>query len=157
MARINKFEEIVAWQKAMELCDLIYSMTSKELFARDYGLKGQIRRASVSIVSNIAEGFERESNNQFIYFLTVAKGSSGELRAQIYIARNQNYITIKEFEILNNKVIEISKAIGGFITYLRKIKSKPRTGELSKPGNWITKKKWLQLRIYTRRSAIKKY
>lgn len=135
MARINKFEEIVAWQKAMELCDLIYSMTNKELFARDYGLKDQIRRASVSIVSNIAEGFERESNNQFIYFLTVAKGSAGELRAQIYIARNQNYITINEFEILNNKVIEISKSIGGFVTYLRKIKLKPRTGELSKPGN----------------------
>ena len=71
MAKIEKFEDIIAWQKAMELCDFIYTMTNKELFSKDFGLKDQIRRAAVSVVSNIAEGFERESNNQFIYFLVM--------------------------------------------------------------------------------------
>ena len=119
MATISKFEEIIAWQKALELSDLIYSHSNKKKFSTDYGLKDQMRRASISIVSNIAEGFEREGNNQFIYFLLVAKASAGELRAQLYIAKNQNYISIHEFDIINQKVIEVSKTISGFITYLR--------------------------------------
>lgn len=131
MAKIEKFEDIIAWQKALELSDLIYKVTNKDKFSKDYGLKDQIRRASVSIVSNIAEGFERESNNQFIYFLVIAKGSAGELRSQIYIAKNQNYITQEEFELLNTKVIEVSKTIGGFVSYLRTIKSKPQLSKLS--------------------------
>jgi four helix bundle protein len=126
MPTIEKFEDIVAWKKAMELCDSIYSVTAKDKFSKDFGLKDQIRRASVSVVSNIAEGFERESKNQFVYFLIIAKGSAGELRAQIYIAKNQNYITMEEFKLLNNKVIEVSKTISGFITYLRSIKTKPK-------------------------------
>ena len=131
MAKIEKFEDIIAWQKALELSTLVYKMTNKDKFSKDFGLKDQIRRASVSVVSNIAEGFERESNNQFIYFLVIAKGSAGELRSQIYIARNQDYITIEEFEILNSKVIEVSKTIGGFLSYLRTQKNKP---QLSKPS-----------------------
>ena len=119
MATISKFEDIIAWQKALELSDLIYSHSNKEKFSTDYGLKDQMRRASISIVSNIAEGFEREGNNQFIYFLLVAKASAGELRAQLYIAKNQNYISLIEFDIINQKVIEVSKTISGFITYLR--------------------------------------
>jgi four helix bundle protein len=126
MPTIEKFEDIIAWKKAMELCDSIYSVTAKEKFSKDFGLKDQIRRASVSVVSNIAEGFERESKNQFVYFLIIAKGSAGELRAQIYIAKNQHYITKEEFNLLNNKVIEVSKTISGFITYLRSIKTKPK-------------------------------
>jgi four helix bundle protein len=130
MAKIEKFEDIIAWQKALELSTLVYKMTNKEKFSKDFGLKDQIRRASVSVVSNIAEGFERESNNQFIYFLIIAKGSAGELRSQIYIAKNQEYITNEEFEILNSKVIEVGKTIGGFVSYLRSQKSKP---QFSKP------------------------
>jgi four helix bundle protein len=126
MARIDKFEDIIAWQKAMQLCDLIYSCTNKEKFSKDFGLKDQIRRSSVSVVSNIAEGFEREGNNQFIYFLTIAKGSAGELRAQIYIAKNQEYITPEEFESLNNKVIEVSKTISGFVAYLKGLRAAPK-------------------------------
>ncbi len=126
MAKIEKFEDIIAWQKALELSNLIYSVTNKDKFSKDYGLKDQIRRASVSIVSNIAEGFERESNNQFIYFLVIAKGSAGELRAQIYIAKNQNYITQEEFELLNTKVTEVSKTLGGFVSYLKSQKNKPQ-------------------------------
>jgi four helix bundle protein len=119
MATILKFEDIIAWQKALELSDIIYSHSNKEKFSKDFGLRDQMRRASISVVSNIAEGFEREGNNQFIYFLLVAKASAGELRAQLYIARNQNYISMNEFEIINQKVIEVSKTISGFISYLR--------------------------------------
>ena len=124
MATILKFEDIVAWQKALELSDLIYEHSNKDKFSKDFGLRDQMRRASVSVVSNIAEGFEREGNNQFIYFLLVAKASAGELRAQLYVARNQKYITTEEFEQLNNKVIEASKTISGFISYLRTQKKK---------------------------------
>jgi len=124
MATILKFEDIVAWQKALELSDLIYEYSNKDKFSKDFGLRDQMRRASVSVVSNIAEGFEREGNNQFIYFLLVAKASAGELRAQLYVARNQKYITTEEFESLNNKVIEVSKTISGFISYLRTQKKK---------------------------------
>lgn len=124
MATILKFEDIVAWQKALELSDLIYEHSNKDKFSKDFGLRDQMRRASVSVVSNIAEGFEREGNNQFIYFLLVAKASAGELRAQLYVARNQKYITTEEFEQLNNKVIEVSKTISGFISYLRTQKNK---------------------------------
>jgi len=124
MATILKFEDIVAWQKALELSDLIYKHSNKDKFSKDFGLRDQMRRASVSVVSNIAEGFEREGSNQFIYFLLVAKASAGELRAQLYIARNQKYISIEEFEILNNKVLEVSKTISGFISYLRTQKKK---------------------------------
>jgi four helix bundle protein len=126
MAKIEKFEDIIAWKKAMELCDLIYICTNNERFSRDFGLKDQIRRSSVSIVSNIAEGFERESHNQFIYFLNIAKGSAGELRAQNYIAKNQNYITKEEFNVLNDKVIEVSKTLAGFISYLRSLRPLPK-------------------------------
>ena len=119
MATILKFEDIIAWQKALELSDLIYSHSNKEKFSKYFGLRDQMRRASISVISNIAEGFEREGNNQFIFFLLVAKASAGELRAQLYIARNQNYISMNEFEIINQKVIEVSKTISGFISYLR--------------------------------------
>lgn len=124
MATILKFEDIVAWQKALDLSDLIYEYSNKDKFSKDFGLRDQMRRASISVVSNIAEGFEREGNNQFIYFLIVAKASVGELRAQLYIARNQKYITTEEFEQLNNKAIEVSKTISGFISYLRTQKKK---------------------------------
>lgn len=131
MAAISKFEDIIAWQKALELSDLIYSHSNKDNFAKDFGLRDQMRRAAISVVSNIAEGFEREGNNQFIYFLLIAKASAGELRAQLYIAKNQNYITEKEFELLNKKVLEVSKTISGFVSYLRGQK-KNKQNELSK-------------------------
>ena len=130
MGKIEKFEDIIAWQKALELSDLIYHLTNNPAFSKDYGLKDQIRRASVSVVSNIAEGFERESNNQFIYFLVIAKASAGELRAQLYIAKNQKYISDDEFNLITEKVTEVSKTVSGFISYLRSIKTK----QLSKPS-----------------------
>lgn len=127
MATIEKFEDIIAWQKAMELCDQVYACTNKDKFSRDFGLRDQIRRSAVSVVSNIAEGFERGSKNQFTYFLTIAKGSAGELRTQIYISKNQSYITQEEFNSLNNKVLEVSKTIAGFISYLRNFKPETKS------------------------------
>lgn len=122
MGKIEKFEDINAWQKAIELCDSIYAITNTERFSKDYALKDQIRKCGISIPSNIAEGFERESNNQFIYFLVISKASAGEMRTQLTIAKNQRYISEEEFEKLVEECKNISKMISGFISYLRERK-----------------------------------
>ena len=83
---IKRFEQIEAWRKTRQLTASIYKVTSAGAFARDYGLRDQIRRAAVSSMSNIAEGFERDGNKEFIQFLSVAKGSTGEVRSQLYVA-----------------------------------------------------------------------
>jgi len=119
MAQINRFEELEVWKVAMELCSSIYNLTNGTEFTKDFGLKDQIRRSSVSIPSNIAEGFERDSQKQFIYFLVIAKGSCGELRTQLRIAANLNYIKKNEFEKLNDECISVSKQLAGFINYLK--------------------------------------
>lgn len=124
MATIERFEEIKAWKKAIELNDLFYPMTEQLPFSRDFSLKDQMKRSCISISSNIAEGFERESNNSFIYYLRIAKGSAGEFRSQLYVARNRQYISESEFKQLYNAAEETSKMISGFIVYLRKLKLK---------------------------------
>jgi four helix bundle protein len=118
MARIEKFEDIQAWQKARILCCEIYRITGQGHFARDYGLCDQIRRASVSVLSNIAEGFERGGNKEFLNFLSIAKGSVGEVRAQLYVALDADFISKQEFEHLNLLCCEISSLINGFMRYL---------------------------------------
>ena len=119
MAKLSSFEDIIAWQKARELHKVIYSITNNNTnFFKDYGLRDQLRRASVSISSNIAEGFERETTKEFIRFLYIAKASAGECRSQIYLAYDLDYITIEEFNNLKNKISEVSKLISGFIKYL---------------------------------------
>jgi len=119
MGKFNSFEEIIAWQKARELNSELYLITSQGDFSKDYGLRDQIRRASISITSNIAEGFERETTKEFIRFLYIAKASSGEFRSQLYLAIDLKYITNNEFERLNFKVSEVSKLISGLIKYLK--------------------------------------
>lgn len=116
----KSFEEIESWKKARVLNKLIYTITQQDVFSRDFGLKDQIRRASVSISSNIAEGFERNTDKEFVYFLYVAKASAGEVRSQLYLANDLDYINEEEFRQLKNQVIEISKLIGGLIKYLNK-------------------------------------
>jgi four helix bundle protein len=120
MANIEQFEDIKAWQKARELVSEIYSVTRNGDFARDFGLRDQIRRASVSILSNIAEGFERGGNKEFIHFLYIAKGSCAEVRAQLFVAADQNYINNEQFEHLSEICRAIGKMIAGLINYLQK-------------------------------------
>src|SRR5216684_5101332 len=100
MATLERFEDLDAWKKARELTKSVYQVTSAGEFARDFGLRDQIRRASVSIISNIAEGFDRDGNAEFVQFLSVAKGSASEVKAQLYIALDLTYITSKEFDEL---------------------------------------------------------
>ena len=119
MATFKKFEDIAAWQKARELIRQIYKLTSTKDFSRDFGLKDQIRRASVSIMSNIAEGFERSSTGEFTHFLAIAKGSAGEVRSQLYVALDQEYLTPDIFSTLNLSVTEISKMVAGLMDYLK--------------------------------------
>ena len=119
MTKIKKFEDIESWKLARNLTNQIYKVSSIGKFNRDFGLKDQMRRASVSILSNIAEGFERGGDNEFLQFLAVAKGSCGEARAQFYVALDQGYISLEQFEILSNAATEVSQLISGFIRYLR--------------------------------------
>ena len=119
MAKIKKFEEIVSWKKARALANEVYEATSVGDFYRDFGLKDQVRRAPVSILSNIAEGFERGGDKEFLHFLSIAKGSCGELRAQFYIALDQRYISETEFNKLLGKAIEVSQLLSGFMKYLK--------------------------------------
>ena len=119
MPSFRKIEDIGAWQKARALTRDIYSASNTGLFARDFGLRDQIRRASVSIMSNIAEGFERGGAKEFAHFLVMAKGSTGELRAQLHVALDQNYIDKEEFDRLTSSANETARMINGLITYLR--------------------------------------
>lgn len=119
MARIEKFEDIDAWRSAQEVTKLVYSATYAEKFSKDFALCSQIRRAVVSIVSNIAEGFERGGNKEFIQFLAIAKGSCGEVRAQLYVAMDQGYVDEARFKEITEKLTETSRLIAGFIRYLQ--------------------------------------
>ena len=119
MATFRAFEDIEAWQQSRKLTKAIYEFTSPGKFARDFGLHDQIRKASVSIMSNIAEGFERSGTKEFIQFLATAKGSAGEVRAQLYVALDQGYIDQSSFEDLYQSIVKISRMLKGLITYLR--------------------------------------
>lgn len=98
MPNINRFEDIESWKRARVVTQKIYELSSIGDFNRDFGLKDQIRRSSVSIMSNIAEGFERDGNKEFTNFLSIAKGSCGEARSQLYVALDQKFITAEDFE-----------------------------------------------------------
>jgi four helix bundle protein len=119
MATILRFEDIDGWKRARELTKEIYRVSGNGEFARDFGLVNQIKRASVSIMSNVAEGFERSGNNEFRNFLSIAKGSAGEVRSQLYVALDQNYIFQSEFDSIYYMADETGKTIGAFMKYLR--------------------------------------
>ncbi|MFZ5904023.1 MAG: four helix bundle protein [Chloroflexota bacterium] len=118
MPTIKRFEEIEAWQTARELARRVYSLTDEGKFSRDFGLKDQIRRASVSVMSNIAEGFESQTQSQFIRYLGVAKASAGEVRSQLYVSRDLNYLTEEQFTETFALVERASRQIARFIAYL---------------------------------------
>ena len=119
MAKIERFEDMECWKIARELTKMVYKISSVGELARDFGLRDQIRRASVSILSNIAEEFERGRDKEFLQFLAMAKGSCGEVRSQLYVAFDQSYIDEKHFKEIFDKAIEVSQIISGLIKYLR--------------------------------------
>ena len=119
MATISKFEDIEAWQLAREMTKAIYAISNDGAFARDFGLRDQIRRASVSIMSNIAEGFERAGDKEFLQFVSLAKGSSGEVRAQLYVALDAGYIDQQTFSRLSDMATQINRMLAGLMKYLR--------------------------------------
>ncbi len=110
---MNKFEEIVAWQKARELTASIYSLVRSNSLAKDFALKDQMIRAAISIMANIAEGFERGKLTEFHQFLSIAKASCAELRSHLYVALDAGYLSIEEFESLKLKAEEVGKVLGG--------------------------------------------
>ena len=120
MATFHRFEDIDAWQKARELTRAVYAVSRSGWFSKDFALRDQIRRASISVMSNIAEGFERGGNKEFRQFLSTAKGSAGEVRAQRYVALDQQYLTPDTFEHLSDLTIRTPRMISGLMTYLQK-------------------------------------
>jgi four helix bundle protein len=118
MGRAHGFEELKVWQSARELVRAIYSLTNKQQFQKDIALRDQLRRAAVSSMANIAEGFERGSKREFARFLYMARGSSGEVRSHLYVARDLDYITPAEFEQVEDQATGLSKGIFRFIQHI---------------------------------------
>ena len=122
MGRIERFEDIDCWKEARQLVKLVYSLTKKESFSMDRGLRDQIQRAAISVMSNIAEGFESQGNREFVQFLFYAKRSSGEVRAQLYAALDLGYINEVESKEANELAMKVSKMLSSFISYLKSAK-----------------------------------
>ncbi|MFH0819992.1 MAG: four helix bundle protein [bacterium] len=116
--KIKNFEDLNIWKLSLKITKEIYDLTSKSGFSHDFALRDQIRRAIISVSSNITEGFEKNNNNEFIRYLKISKGSTGEVRNQLYIALAVNYITQQEFEKVNQELISLANQIGKFISYL---------------------------------------
>lgn len=128
MAGVTRFEEIESWKTARQLTNTIYALGNQAGFNRDFGLRDQIRRAGVSVMSNIAEGFESRTDIQFINYLGMAKASAGEARAQLYVALDQNYIAEEQFKDAYALAETCARQIAKFIAYLE---SNPRKRRIS--------------------------
>ena len=120
MGKVNSFEELNIWIESRSFNQKLYKISNNGLFDKDYDLKRQIRRASISVSSNIAEGFERNTDKEFVQFLYYAKGSAGEVRSQLFLSLDLNYIKKYDFDELYNQITGISKMISGMIKYLKK-------------------------------------
>lgn len=131
MSAITRFEDIQAWQTARHLTNLVYRLTGQPAFSKDFGLKDQIRRAAVSVMSNIAEGYESRTDTQFINYLGNAQASSGEVRSQLYIALDQKYISPEQFQEAFELADKASRQIANFIKYLEANPRPRRVGEES--------------------------
>jgi four helix bundle protein len=131
MATVERFEDLHVWQNAKKLANLIYDFSSSGEFARDFGLRDQMRRAAVSVMSNIAEGFESRTQAMFVEYLGRAKASAGELRAQLYLAADRNYITATQME----QARELAQICSGQIVKLsRYLETQPNSRRVSEAG-----------------------
>ena len=131
MTTAKRFEDLEVWQRAKELTNLVYKHSADGAFLRDLGLRDQMRRASVSVMSNIAEGFESLTQAMFIRYLGIAKGSAGELRAQLYIAKDQGYVSDENFLEMFSLAEVCSKQLARFIQYLE---SQPNARRIREDG-----------------------
>jgi len=119
VSSLRHFEEIEAWQLARILTRRIYECSGTGAFSKDFALQGQMRRASVSIMSNIAEGFERGGSREFGQFLSVAKGSAAEVQSHLYVALDAGYISAAEFDDLQRQAMSVKRLVAGFMNYLK--------------------------------------
>jgi len=124
--KIERFEDIEAWQLARELTRMVYRLTAKSGFEKDFGLKGQIQDAAGSSMHNIAEGFDSEANTEFIRFLRYAKRSCTEVQSELYVALDTSYISSEEFQVVYEQARRTRAAIRGFINYLKSYKPPQR-------------------------------
>ena len=120
MPTFRHFDDIEAWQRACELTKVVYQLSGRGQFAKDFGLRDQIRRATVSIMANIAEGFERDGTGEFIQFLAIAKGSAAEVLSHAYVALDQGFIRQADLDSLSDKTPRVSRMIAALMIYLRK-------------------------------------
>lgn len=119
MATFRQFEDIQAWKDSMSLAESVYLASQHGAFSKDFALRDQMRRAAISVSSNIAEGFERTSSQEFARFLSIAKGSVGELRSQLHLARRLGYLTDEQAESLHNLALSTGRKIAKLILYLQ--------------------------------------
>jgi len=124
--KIKRFEDIEAWKRSREMTKAIYKISSKDKFSKDWALRDQVRRASISVMSNIAEGFDSGFSAEFARFLNISRRSASEVQSQLYVAADQSYINTVEFDHLYEELEQIRKMITGFIKYLRSYKSRAR-------------------------------
>jgi len=127
MAKIERFEDIEAWKVAREISQQVYSITRSGNFAKDFGLRDQMQRSAVSIMANIAEGFDSGSSREFVRFLGYALRSATELQSHLYVALDQDYLNKQEFDVLFTSITKCKNLISGFARYLR---SHPKTSNL---------------------------
>ncbi len=118
--KIERFEDLETWQVARELTNAVYGLTKQDDIRRDFGFVDQIRRASVSIMNNVAEGFERGSNKDFAKFMFIARGSAGEVRSMLYVATDQGYISAEQFAGVHQLAVRCSQLCWGTIKHLQK-------------------------------------
>ena len=128
MIKIRRFEDLIAWQKARQLAKDIYQVTALRAFSRDFGLRDQLRRASVSIMSNVAEGFDRGGRAEFHQFLVIAKASCAEVRSQLYVANDAGYISEDDFSKLMDNVNEVTRLVSGLRIAVQKQRDRKRGG-----------------------------
>jgi four helix bundle protein len=131
--KIERFEDLEIWKEARELCKKVFEITSVNPFCSDFKFRDQIRASSGSVMDNIAEGFERGGNKEFIQFLSVSKGSCGEARSQSYRAFDYQYINQDILNELKSRTTQLSKKISSFITYLKKSEFKGSKYHISEP------------------------